>query len=145
MTHWQGPCRARRTRDESLESALLVSLRGDAWGAFDAERSLWLRSTGESGPLSEDWEASLPSGGWAAFTDPERSKVLAFWREGDAEGCRDSYYPMPPMTVFGFGHPLRSVRSEMERAPRLFGMAFVSSVEPSAIESAVARCRAAQI
>lgn len=115
---------------------------GTPGGTFDLERSLCLRSTGETTVLAEQWEAALPSGAWVAFTDPERSMALVLWREGNESGCRDSYYPMPPMTVFGFGRPLRSIESEMTQAPARFAVALSPSAQREAIERVVDEIRA---
>ena len=96
---------------------------GTPGGAFQPEASLCIRSTGETTPLTESWEAPLPAHSWVAFTDPEQEQALLFWQEKADQVYPDSYFPMNPMTVFGFGRRLGSVDNLITSTPARFAVA----------------------
>ena len=114
---------------------------GTPGGRFDTEHSLCLRSTGEVGPISDKWQAEMPAGSWVAFTDPEQEQSLVLWQEKQDDSYPTSYFPMAPMTVFGFGRELPTARNLIKRTPARFFVSLVESAQHEPIAEHVEKIR----
>jgi hypothetical protein len=109
---------------------------GTPGGGFDPDRSLCLRSSGESTPLTEPWETELPDPNWVGFTDPDRENCLVL-RCRLSEACPAMYKAMEPMTVFGFGRELRGVSSFLRDAGSRLCVGLVKGATHESIGTAV--------
>ena len=110
---------------------------GTPGGVFNPEASLCARSTGDRTPLTEAWEADLPSPAWVYFTDPERRRSLFLYSEKPSRGP-DMYKPMAPMTVFGFGRKSEGVQPFIGDKQNAFCIGLVESAEYSVVKEAIA-------
>ena len=72
-----------------------------------------LRSDGRDWRLSKKWETTTSSVNWVAFRVPELNRSLLLSLDTDVD-VPVSYYPMEPMTVFGFGRRLGSADNLFE-------------------------------
>jgi hypothetical protein len=137
---YPGHARMRVLRTNPDDGAYWFLYEGTPGGAFEPERSLCVRCTRESTPLSEPWEADLPSPAWVAFTDPQRRRSLFLYSEKPSRGP-DMYKPMEPMTVFGFGRRIEGVRPHITDVGNAFYIGLVESAEYAAVARTVSALR----
>lgn len=108
---------------------------GTPGGVFNPEASVCIRSTGDTLPLTEAWEARLPAGSWVAFTDPEQEQALLLGQDKAGQDYADSYFPMAPMTVFGFARRLGSVDNLATVTPARFVVALSPSCDRETLQA----------
>lgn len=101
----------------------------------------WLRSDGAGGPLSKRWESRTTSVDWVAFRSPTRRRSLLIRLETPVD-VPVSYYPIAPMTVFGFGRRLGSVDNLLDTTPLEVTVHLLDTSDKRVIRS-IAETRAA--
>jgi hypothetical protein len=104
---------------------------GAPGGEFSDDDFGW-RCDGTKFLLKESWggdlvnKSAVAAGSeFVAFCDPKANRSLVLLHDDDK--IEDSYYPMKPMTVFGFGRPLRSTKRLMNATPATLVVAMVES------------------
>ena len=102
---------------------------GTPGGRFDAADRC-LRAPGYDSALSVEWEDQTSEANWAAFRVPEQSRSLILSLETETN-VSVSYRPMEPMTVFGFGRRLGSVKGLLSTAPMQFTVRLVETADPN--------------
>ena len=109
---------------------------GTPGGSFELKDHC-LRSDGVDSPLSEKWEDRTDAIPWVAFRVHEQNRSLLLRLETAVE-VPVSYYPMAPMTVFGFGRKLDSVENFLSTAPTQITVRFLETSDPEEIEALAA-------
>ncbi len=109
---------------------------GTPGGSFELKDQC-LRSNGVDSPLSEKWEDRTDAIAWVAFRVPEQNRSLLLRLETEVD-VPVSYYPMAPMTVFGFGRKLGSVENFLSTAPTQITVRFLETSDPEEIEALAA-------
>jgi hypothetical protein len=114
---------------------------GTPGGEFSDDDYGW-RCDGTKFLLKDSWGTDLSNtSGVAAgaefvvFCDSKSHRSLVLLHDDDK--IEDSYYPMKPMTVFGFGRPLRSVKRLMNATPATLVVAMVEARDFTAIKPLV--------
>jgi hypothetical protein len=110
---------------------------GTPGGRFN-KRDRCLRSDGTDSALSEEWEARAID--WVAFRVPRQRRSLLLQLESDID-VPVSYYPMKPMTVFGFGRRLGSAENLLSITPIQITVRLLETADPQEID-AIASARA---
>ena len=109
---------------------------GTPGGGFELDDRC-LRSNGVDSPLSEKWEDRTNAIDWVAFRVPEQNRSLLLSLETEVD-VAVSYYPMAPMTVFGFGRELGSVENLLSAVPTKITVRFLETSDPEEIETLAA-------
>lgn len=91
-----------------------------------------LRSDGRDLRLSKSWEASTSTIDWVAFRVKRLNRSLLIALESDVD-VPVSYYPMKPMTVFGFGRRLGSADNLFTSAPIEISIRLVETADKGQI------------
>jgi hypothetical protein len=115
---------------------------GTPGGVWSPAQCRWLRSDGPEGTLQDPWQADLPDRSWVAFTDAEGARALVLWQE-KGERRPDQYFPMEPMTVFGFGRHPDNLEKHCHRTGQAFLAVPVNDVGRAGIQAGVDRAVAA--
>jgi hypothetical protein len=110
---------------------------GTPGGRFN-KRDRCLRSDGTDSALSSEWEARAID--WVAFRVPRQRRSLLLQLESDID-VPVSYYPMKPMTVFGFGRRLGSAENLLSITPIQITVRLLETADPQEID-AIASARA---
>jgi hypothetical protein len=106
---------------------------GTPGGRF-SRRDRWLRSDGVDGPLSKAWEGRTMAIHWVAFRVPNRRRSLLLHLETEVD-VPVSYYPMKPMTVFGFGRRLGSAENLFSTTPIQITVRLLETADPQEIDA----------
>lgn len=91
-----------------------------------------LRSNGLDSRLSKKWEDSTDAIDWVAFRVPAQNRSLLLSLETEVD-VPVSYYPMAPMTVFGFGRKLGSVENFLSTVPTQITVRFLETSDPEEV------------
>lgn len=93
-----------------------------------------LRSDGVDSALSKKWEGRTLDIDWVAFRVPRQRRSLLLHLETDVD-VPVSYYPMKPMTVFGFGRRLGSAENLLTTAPVQITVRLLETADPQEIDA----------
>lgn len=106
---------------------------GTPGGRF-SKRDRCLRSDGTDSALSSEWEARTGTVDWVAFRVPRQRRSLLLQLES-AIDVPVSYYPMKPMTVFGFGRRLGSAENLLSTTPLQITVRLLETADPQEIDA----------
>ncbi len=98
------------------------------------QRDRSIRSDGFDASLSNSWETNTSLIDWVAFASKKTHRSLLFKWESPTT-VPVSYYPMKPMTVFGFGRRLGSVENHLTTLSSMT-MTFVESTSLDGLSEA---------
>lgn len=93
-----------------------------------------LRSDGVDTSLSKAWEDRTGHIRWVAFRVRQQNRSLLLRLETDVD-VPVSYYPMKPMTVFGFGRRLGSAENLLASAPVQVTVRLLETADPRRIDA----------
>ena len=93
-----------------------------------------LRSDGKDLRMSKQWEGTTATIDWVAFRVPRLNRSLLIQLETDVV-VPVSYYPMKPMTVFGFGRRLGSADNLFTSVPLEVSVRLVETADKKELAS----------
>lgn len=99
-----------------------------------------LRSDGNDYRLSKKWEETTARVNWVAFRVPRLNRSLLISLETEVD-VPVSYYPMEPMTVFGFGRRLGSADNLFTATPIHISVRLVETADKGQIARIAAERR----